>query len=544
MTSRALISDMNPHIVAGQLITMDPLRPRAQAMAILGDRIIGIGTVKEMQALLPHAPITRPEGAVILPAFVDSHVHMLITGIEMARLDLDGVASVREVLARIQNHVATSQSQEWLIVAANFQTDELAERRLPTRAELDAVCPHRPLLLDQRTHDAILNSRALSLAGIDRNTADPGGGRIERDSSGEPTGLLIERPATELAYRRIPALRAEDRRSALLRAQPELHRLGITTIAEPGLNPAEMAVYADLYSTGELSMRCLVMPLIDGGAPIESELQRIAGLGVRTGIGDERLRLGALKVYFDGTGSFGTALLRDPWPESADYHGTQVMATADFLALARFCARQRWSLAVHAVGGGALDRILEVFSMVNRSNDIRDLRFSVLHAYLWPSRENMRTAAELGVVAAVQPGLQWRVGAGLARRFGEAAARNIGPLRSWWEAGVMVAGGSDGPDFPLDPLFGMWQARTRRVKGLDQPLGPDQALTPEQALAMFTVRSAYACFCEHDRGSLQPGKLADWVSLSGDPLLTPDDALPDLRVVRTVVGAREVFSAS
>lgn len=535
--------DLKPHIVAGNLITCSRAMPRAEAMAIVGERILATGSLESMRVLLPGAPIVRPPGAAIIPGIVDSHVHMLIAGIEMQRLDLDGVRSVREILERIEAHVAADTASGWLVAAANFQTDELAEQRVPTRAELDAVCPHRPILLDQRTHDAIVNTKALLLAGIDRHTPDPVGGRIQRDSSGEPTGLLIERPAAELAYRKVPAQSHDDLCAALRRAQADFHRLGITTIAEPGLTSTEMAAYADLHARRALTMRCLVMPLIDGVASIDSELERVAGLGVRTGFGDERLRLGGLKAYFDGTGSFGTALLREPWPGSSDYYGTQVMPSEDFLTLARFCAKERWSLAVHAVGGGALDRILDVFAQVHAEHDIRELRFSVLHAYLWPSAQNMARAAELGVVAAVQPGMQWRLGAGLTKRFGATAAAGIAPFRAWLDAGVVAAGGSDGPDFPLDPLVGMWAACTRRVNGLDEPLGPSHALSPEQALSMFTTAAAHACFSEHDRGSLEAGKLADWVALSADPLRVSDDELRTIRVLQTFVGARNVFNA-
>ena len=537
-------SPLDPHLVVGNLITMDPALPRAEAMAIVGGRIVATGTITQMRAFLPTGKILRPDAAAITPGFVDSHLHMLIAGLEMQRLDLDGVGSVAEILKCIAAHAGQSSGAGWLIAAANFHTDELLERRLPTRAELDEVCPDRPLVLDQRTHDAIVNTRALRLAGIDRNTPDPVGGHIERDSRGDPTGLLVERPAAQLVTGKVPAPSTDDMKAALLRVQPELHRLGITTIAEPGLTAAEIGAYTELHAARELTMRSLIMPLIDGRSPVSAELKRIAGLGVRTGFGDERLRLGGLKVYFDGAGSFGTALLREPWPGSPHYYGTQVMSTEDLSAVATFCARERWSLAVHAVGGGALDVVLNVFAQVNRERDIRDLRFSLLHAYLWPTEENMACAAELGVLVAAQPGLVWRVGAGIVGRFGETTARDIGPLASWLRAGVHVAGGSDGPDFPMDPLFNIWQARTRCVKGINQPLGPAQALTADRALALFTTHSAYACFCEYDCGSLAPGKLADWVALSHDPLLASDAELRNARVLQTAVGGRKVFDIS
>ena len=528
-------------IIVGTLITMNPAQPRAEAMALLGERIVAVGSLAECQALLPTAPVERPLFGCILPGFIDSHVHMLIAGIELQRLDLDGVRSVAEVLERIREHLLRDRSEGWLVAAANFQCDELAEGRLPTRAELDAVCPHRPLLLDQRTHDAIVNSAALALAGIDRHTQDPDGGHIGRDTDGEPNGLLVERPAADLCYRRVPRTDAAGLRSALRDIQPEFHRLGITTIAEPGLTPDELAAYAQLHAEGGLTMRCVVMPLIDGSTPMHQELARIHGLGIRTGFGDAQLRYGGLKAYFDGTGSFGTALLREPWPGSEDYCGTQIMPSEDFLALVRYCAQQRWSLAVHAVGGGALDRILEIFTSVHTEHALDDLRFSLLHAYLFPSAENLQQAARLGVVAAVQPGMHWRLGAGLKQRFGTQAA-DTAPWRAWRDAGVVVAGGSDGPDFPLSPVFGMWTACTRKVKGLDEPLGAQQALSLQEALESFTTQAAYACFCEHERGALKPGFLADWVGLSADPFTLPVDALQSLEVLHTEVGGRCVFS--
>jgi predicted amidohydrolase YtcJ len=165
-----------------------------------------------------------------------------------------------------------------------------------------------------------------------------------------------------------------------------------------------------------------------------------------------------------------------------------------------------------------------------------------MHAYLWPSPQSMRLAARLGVILSTQPAMQWRVGAGIAERFGESAARTA-PLRDWADAGVRLAGGSDGPDFPMSPLFGMWQARTRRVRARDDALGVEQALTPEEALRMWTVDAAFYCFADRDRGRLAPGMLADWVEVDVDPLEATDDQLAQATVLRTVVGGREVYSA-
>jgi predicted amidohydrolase YtcJ len=527
-------------VVVGDLITRDEQRPRAAAMALRGDRIVAVGSEEDAHAAVgPDATVTHAAGTVV-PGFVDAHIHMLIAGVELRRLDLDGVTSVDEVLHALAARVAAEPDADWIVAAANFSADDLVERRLPTRAELDAATGDRPVFLDQRTHDGVANTAALRRAGIDRATPDPPGGRIDRDADGEPTGLLVERPAAELVYRLVPALTHADRLRALREIQPQLHGLGITTIQEPGLTAAELAAYVALRDAGELTMRTLAMPLVESDVPVETTLERIGGLGVRTGFGDERLRLGAVKVYYDGTGSFGTALLREPWPGTDGDHGTQVIADADFAQIARFCARERWSLAVHTVGGGAVDQVLAQFAAVDREWPIADLRFSVMHAYLWPSAENLALAARLGVIASIQPGMQWRVGASLARRFGLDAVADTSPLRDWLDAGVVVAGGSDGPDFPMAPLQCMSHARTRRVNGLDAPLGPAQAITADQALTLYTTAAARGCFSEHDRGALRRGLLADWAALSVDPLRADAAVVHDAHVVQTVVGGRTV----
>jgi predicted amidohydrolase YtcJ len=527
-------------VVVGDLITRDARRPRAGAMAIRGDRIVAVGSEDDARAAVhADAPVTHAPGTVV-PGFVDAHVHMLIAGVELRRLDLDGVASVDEVLHRLAARVAAEPDAEWIVAAANFAADDLAERRLPTRAELDAATGDRPVFLDQRTHDGIANSAALRRAGIDRATPDPAGGRIDRDADGKPTGLLVERPAAELVYRLVPALTHEDRLRALREIQPQLHALGITTIQEPGLTAPELAAYVALRDAGALTMRTLAMPLVESDVPVATTLERIGGLGVRTGFGDERLRLGAVKVYYDGTGSFGTALLREPWPGTDGDLGTQVMSDEAFTQIVRFCACERWSLAVHTVGGGAVDRVLDAFAQADREWPIGDLRFSVMHAYLWPTPANMALARRLGVIASIQPGMQWRVGSALARRFGVEAVADTSPIRDWLDAGVVVAGGSDGPDFPMEPLRCMSFARTRAVAGLDAPLGPGQAITADEALTLYTTAAARACFSEHDRGALRPGLLADWAALSLDPLRAEPGAVHDAAIRQTVVGGRTV----
>ncbi|OJU86017.1 MAG: hypothetical protein BGO11_08335 [Solirubrobacterales bacterium 70-9] len=528
--------------VVGDLRTMDPERPRAAAMAVRDGRILAVGSRDEALAALPAGAPVRELPGTVVPGLIDAHVHTLYAGLERRRLDVSDSKSVAEMLDRIGAHIASRQGEkdDWLVVAAHVQAEELAEKRLPTRADLDPVTGGRPVFLDRRTHDAIANSAALAAAGIDASTADPVGGEIEHDAAGEPTGLLIERPAADLVWGLVPPIGEEERRTALREIQPLYHAQGIVGAAEPGLNPAEMGTYQAAHAAGELGLRTFAMPLADTDLPVEELLGGFRGTGVRTGFGDEMLRIGGVKVYLDGTGSFGSALMREPWPGTDGYHGNQTAPTETFRAIARFCAEERWSLAVHTVGGAAIDLALDAFAEANELAPIAPLRFSVMHAYLWPSEENFRRARELGVFASIQPGMQWRVAATPANRLDAAAAAAASPLRDWHDAGVEVAGGSDGPDFPLAPLFGMYQARSRAAFGYDGPVGPEQAIDGERALAMWTTGAARYCWAEHERGALRPGLLADWAALSVDPVECEVAELAEASVLQTALGGEVV----
>jgi predicted amidohydrolase YtcJ len=529
--------------LVGDLRTMDPTRPRAEAIAVRDGRILAVGSPDEaLAALGPGAEVRSAPGTVV-PGLIDAHVHTLISGMELRRLDVSDAKSVREIVERIGAHVNGGGATDWLVVAAHVQAEELEEKRLPTREDLDPVTGDRPVFLDRRTHDAVANSAALKLAEIDAGTPDPVGGEIERVATGAPTGVLIERPAAELVWSQVPAVSEDDRRRGLREIQPSFHALGITGAAEPGLTPAEMGTYQAAHADGELSLRTWAMPLADTDLPIEELLAGFRGTGVRTGFGDEWLRVGGIKVYLDGTGSFGSALLREPWPGTDGYLGNQTAPTETFRAVARFCARERWSLAVHTVGGAAIDLALDAFAEADEEAPIAPLRFSVMHAYLWPSEDNFRRARELGVFASIQPGMQWRVAGSLAARFGEEGAAKASPLRSWLDAGVEVAGGSDGPDFPQAPLFGMYQTRSRAARGFDGPLGPDEAIDGERALRMWTTSAARYVFAEHERGALRPGYLADWAALSVDPVECEPDALREATVLQTAIGGKVVHEA-
>jgi predicted amidohydrolase YtcJ len=529
-------------LVRGDIVTMDPACPRAAAFAARGGRIVAVGSVEQARAALGPGPVRefRHERGTVVPGLIDTHNHMHWTGIQTRVVNLAPARSIADVQQAIREYAQRHPERTWITSGSGWHVVSLAEGRYPTRQELDAACADRPVYLPRVGHAAVANTRALELAGIGADTADPPGGRIERDADGRPNGLLLEPPAFEPVARLLPPLTLDEQVGAMRDIQKVYHAGGLTGIMDPGVTPEIMRVYQSLWRSGELTMRSVLMPLADSSLPLQQNLDWIAQAGLGTGFGDARLKWGGVKLFLDGGASLGTALMREPYPDERCSCGIQVTPTEDFRRIAWQCARNGWSLGVHVVGGKAIDIALEVFAEIDREIPLRPLRFSLIHAYLWPEARNIREAARMGITVATQCSMQYTFGPLLVQRFGVAMMATATPVRSWLDGGVVVGGGSDSPVTPWQPLLGLWQARTRHIAGTDEPVGRLQAVSGEEALAMYTRDAAYVCFSDHERGMLRPGLLADWTVLSVDPVACDPEALRDAGVLATGVGGQLV----
>ncbi|BCJ62065.1 amidohydrolase [Micromonospora endophytica] len=444
------------YVIVGQIRTMDPARPLAEAMAVAGERILAVGTRAEVLAGAPaHATIEDLGGATVTPGLIDTHLHMQRGGLKIIH---------------------------------------------------DLGAAH---------HDLDLVIETMREKGFEAGWGP------------QPPTLA-------------------DRTAALRLVQPLMHQLGFTGIIDPAATHDELRGYQESWSRGELTMRVVAMPYPDVGdfahPEVERAIERLRGVGLRTGFGDDRLRIGGIKVYFDGEAMKGAALRRTPWPHNGST-GEQRIPTADFQRLLDFCATDGWSVGVHAVGGAGIATVLDCFAEADRKHRIAGRQWQIIHGYLEVEPESMALAARLGVVLAAQPSIPLRNAAGLVARLG-AGAERMNPLRSWLDAGVPVVLGSDGPFFPFDPRELIWSAVTRRVRGRAEPLAPEEAITVAEAFAAYTVTAAEAAFDGDGRGRLTPGRLADWVAFDRDPLAVAPDDLLALRVLRTVVGGRTVHQAS
>ncbi|MDG4772490.1 amidohydrolase family protein [Solwaraspora sp. WMMD792] len=525
-------------LVVGDVRTMDPAGPRAEAVAVRAGRIAAVGDLRAARAAVPTGtPELAPPGAVVLPGFVDSHVHLIWAGRAAARVGLDDAVSVRDICDRISGYARRNPTRRWIEADAGFDPGDLAERRLPGAAELEAAAPGRPVLLDRKGHDGIANLTALRLAGITAGTPDPPGGRIDRYADGTPTGLLVEHPAVALVRAVVPEPDQQTRIDWITAGQAALLAHGITTAVDPAVPAAELAAYAAAGRAGALRLRTVAMPL--GGDDVnDAQLRRTLDDCDLDRAAPGLLRSGPTKLFLDGGGSLGTALLSSPWPGTDGYHGNQSLRTETVRAHCAAAAAHGRGVGVHAVGDAAIDLTLSVFAEVAAGTPIAGLGFHLIHAYLGPGPAAMATAQRLGVPVSAHPALQWAFGLNLIDRLGEPAAAAANPLRSWLDAGVTVGGGSDGPGPPMSVLHGIWQARTRRVRGRDEPLGPDQAVTAAEALALFTTGAAQVAGSPQagwGSGVLRVGEPADLTVLDVDPLTPDADALPAGTVLATVV---------
>jgi len=536
-----------PLVVTGDVITMDPARPRVAAVGIVDGRVVATGTRDEALAACPPGTTELALPGTIVPGLIDSHVHMLWGGRGTEELEVGDAGSVAEVLARVSEFAAADPDREWLAGRAGIDAEYLAEGRFPTAAELDEAAGGRPVFLDRRSHDALVSSAALAAAGIGAGTADPAGGVIERGEDGEPTGFLIERPAAELVQSTMPAPTTEDRLRWLAAIQPRFIAAGITGVVDPALEAEELLAYATAAERGALALRVTGMPLGDGEVPPAERAAAFAAAGADLGVRDgDHWRIGPWKLFLDGGGSLGTALLYEPWPGTDDYLGNQTTSTAGLNDYAMWAAETGAGLGVHCVGSAAIDLFIEACERAAKVRPLAGLGFTAIHAYLWPSSEQMARIRDLDVLVATQSPLQYTFGPGLVRRFGVEAIGRAHPMRSWLESGAVVGGGSDGTghgvEAPIAPLWAFWQMRTRAIEGSDEPVGPQEAVSAEQALQLYTTGAAQVAMAP-DRGRLTPGSVADLAALEVDPLSATAEACRDAGVHATLVAGDLVHDA-
>lgn len=532
-------------VLGGTIVTMDPFKPQAQGLAARGDLIVAVGSEEEISELVgPETQVFDLAGAVAVPGLIEAHGHFLSLGRTQMQLDLREAADWPAIVAMVAEAVAEASPGEWILGRGWHQEKwaappDPAIEGLPLHAELSLVSPANPVVLTHASgHAAIVNARAMELAGITAESPDPEGGQILRDADGLPTGVLRETAAdlvSSLADRE-PS-RDELREMAEL-AAAECMANGITSFQDAGASFAEVELLRGLAEAGRLPVRLWVMLSEDNDALAE----RLPGYQVKDA-GGGYLTVGGIKRLVDGAlGSHGAWLL-EPYSDQPESTGLNIVTAEELAVSARLAAEHRLQLCTHAIGDRANRVTLDVYeAMLIRLADGDRRRWRIEHAqHLHP--DDIGRFGELGVVAAMQPVHCTSDGPWVPLRLGEQRAREGAYVwRALLDQGAVIASGTDTPVEDIDPIATFFAAVMRRMAD-GSSFYPTQRMSREEALRSMTLDAAYAVFEEERKGSLEVGKLADITVLSQD-LLTVDDAeIPATRVLATVVGGVVRYTA-
>ena len=542
----------------GKIVTVDGEFHVVEAMAVRGDRIVATGGNEAVRKLAgPKTEQVDLHGRTVLPGLIDSHAHPM----DAALYEFDHVVpqmdSVADVLQYIKSRAAALPEGQWIRLQQVFVT-RLREHRFPTRRELDEAAPRHPVVF-RTGADAALNSLALKLSGIgpDYRISDGKPGQVERDpQTGELTGIL--RSCTRLIKYQSPEKTpaAEQRCQRLRQLMAAYNEAGITGVTDRKADGAGLRTYQALRDRGQLTCRVYLTYYVDAQSPwkeIEAEIRHAATHNLHRY--DNRLWLHGLKIYLDGGMLTGSAYMRRPWGMSdiysihdPDYRGVLFLLPERLYRTVWLAMESGLQPTAHCVGDAAVDALVAAYERVNRDFPVREKRPCISHGNFM-SREAIETMQRVGIVADMQPVWLYLDGAILVKQFGRDRLEYFQPFKTLFERGVIVGGGSDHMQKigslrsinPYNPFLGMWTTLRRLPRWTDQPLHAEQALTRQQAIRLYTINCAYLTFEEKEKGSLEPGKLADFIVLDRDILTCDVDAVKDTVVEETWLGGKPVF---
>nr|WP_240981692.1 MULTISPECIES: amidohydrolase [unclassified Streptomyces] len=556
--------------VGGRVVTVDADFSVAEALAVTGSVISAVGTREDVAPLVgPGTRVVDLEGATLLPGINDSHLHGCAFGTASPPLSVEvghpAVSSLADVAEAVREAVGRTPDGQW-VTGHGWDPGFLAEcvadpARQPSRRDLDAVSPDHPVVLYSFSgHATWVNSKALELIGIDRDTVAPPGGAIVVDEAGEPTGLLHE-GAQALIQNALPALSRQERADAIRSTLATLARLGVTSYTEPGLGPGgdgimrgtmgtqTLDVYRELLADGELTARVGVLLLPTGMASTADEFARNLDdlAGVAVGDDPRRLAVHGVKVFADGIVPNKTAWMHEPYVGGGcgslcvggDIDDERV---AEIRAMVRHAHAAGYQLGVHATGDRAIDTVVDAFAEAAAERPRDDARHYVIHGdFLTPHAMEVLAEHDFGVN--MNPTIKWTV-ADMEEEFvGAGRAAYAWPYRDALDAGVRVASGSDAPVTHPDWRQGVATMVLRESKAAGRVSGPEQRIALAEAIRTYTIDAAWQDFADDWKGSLEPGKVADLCVVGGDLLGADPHAIPELPVVLTVLDGRIVYEA-
>jgi hypothetical protein len=534
-------------LVNGHVWTENPAQPEAEAVAVYGNRILRVGTSEEVRRLAgPPTRVIDLHGRRVVPGFNDAHVHFVIGGQVLANVQLLDAASQAEFRERIARFVQSQRPGAW-ILSGIWDHERWTPAVLPTHQLIDDVTPKNPVFVMRLDgHMGLANALAMKLAGVDRNTKDVPGGVIVRDADGNPTGMFKDAAMT-LINRVIPPLSLEQTETAILAAQQEAARNGVTSVQEMAddqddtSGPEHLRALQALEREARLKVRISVnLRLLDW--------KNLAGSGMQAGFSDGLIQVGGLKAFADGGLGASTAWLFAPYNDAPTTSGLatdELQHPEQMFTDMKGADKAGLQIAIHAIGDRANRTILDLYQRVEKDNGPRDRRLRIEHAQHLTAADIPRFA-QLHVIASMQPYHAIDDGRWAEKRLGPERIHYAYDFRSLLDSGAILAFGSDWPVAPLKPLMGIYAAVTRRTLDNRNPNGwiPEQKISVAQAVHAYTMGSAYAQFDEKIKGSLEPGKLADLAVLSEDIFHIDPVQIQDTHVDLTIFNGRVIYDRS
>ncbi len=491
-------------IHGGPILTMNPNQPLAEALLIAQGQVVTLGTEAEVRAAAPKgADAIDLRGRLATPGLNDAHAHIMMTGFAQEQISLyaPAVRSIEQIKELVATRASETADDRW-IVGQGYDQAVLDEQRHPTRHDLDAVAPDRPVFLWRSCHHiGVANSAALRLAGIDRNTTDPADGTIDRDEAGEPTGVLRESVATLVAGQQ-PDPTDEDIADALLAGGLEFRRNGFTSATEAGIRlPEQMRAYQRLWREGRLPLRSYLMMIID------DTLDELSGLGIQSGFGDDWLTIGPAKLFSDGSIGGRTARMRSPYEGESDNYGLWMISPEEIEERVIRAHDAGFQVGIHAIGDAAIEAVLDAYAEAQKRNPRPDMRHRIEHCSIVDERLLDRIAQQ-GVVPIPGTTFLYYMRPVYLQNLGEERVRYAYGMKAFADRGIVAAASSDAPVVPVSPMLGLQTMVTRQDR-LGDAIFPEERISIEDALRAYTWAGAYAAHQDHRKGSLQPGMLGD-----------------------------------
>lgn len=523
-------------IHGGPVMTVNRAQPSAEAVAIVNGRILSVGALPDVRAALGTTfDEIDLKGRTAVPGFYDAHAHVMGVGQAASQIDLtpDAVGSIAEIARKVGERAATTPPGNW-ILGRGYDQQMLAEGRIPTRQDLDEVAPDHPVVLRRMCYHIVsANSRALELAGINRATRDPDDGTIDRDEHGDPTGVLRESAANAI-WDAMQDPSEEEIMDDLRLGGRIFREHGVTSVAEAGIARKEqLRAYQRLHHSGDLALRTWLMMMID------ETLDELASLGIMTGFGDEWMRIGNAKLFTDGSIGGKTARMSQPYLGEPDNYGIYMYPPEEIVEKLVRAHKAGFQLGNHAIGDAAISVLLDAYERAQREHPVADPRFRIEHCSIL-TETMLDRIRNVGAIPIPGTTFLYDMRPVYLANLGQERVRYAYAMKTFAERGIIAAASTDAPVSGVNPMVGIGMMVTRTDR-LGDEIYPEERVSVEEAVRAYTWNSAYASFAEHEKGSLEPGKLGDVAVLETDLSAVAPMDLRNVRCDMTIAGGEVVY---